>query len=66
MLKDLFGNIYTKNENIKFKDIKTLKDAEKFDITFFDVSKTAFVSKRFISLPPEKGVTWVTQTCEAS
>ena len=36
MLKDLFGNKYTKNKKIKFKDIKTLREAEKFDITFFD------------------------------
>jgi hypothetical protein len=34
--------------------------------TFFDVSITALQSNIFISLPPENGVTCVTQTCEAS
>ena len=36
------------------------------NITFLEVSMTAFVSNMFISLPPENGVTCVTQTCEAS
>ena len=58
-------NLYLPDEYGK-NPLQPLISSLKFSITFLDVSKTAFVSNKFISDPPEKGVTCVIQTCEAS
>jgi len=48
------------------KPLQPFNNSLTFSITFFDVSKTALQSNKFISLPPENGVTCVSQTTEAS
>ena len=55
-----FPDVYGKNP------LQPLSNILVFSIIFFDVSNTALQSNKFISLPPEKGVTCVIQTCEAS
>jgi len=66
MLKGIFGNKYTKNNNIKFKDVKTLSEAKKSDITFFDslnYKDAASFTKAGCCITTEKLEKYLPKTC---